>query len=221
MGTIFLDEQLLIKRFTPASTQVINLIQTDVGRPVNHIVSNLVGYEDLVGDVTAVLDTLIPREVEVQTQDGSWYLMRILPYRTLENVIEGAVITFTNMTELRRAQEGRDRLAAVAEDSFDAVLVQDLEGRVLAWNPSAKRMYGWSEAEALRMNVRDIVPEDCRDEAAALVERVLQGELVIAFQTKRETKDGDILDVSLTITKLVDENGQPYALATTEKDVSG
>jgi two-component system CheB/CheR fusion protein len=104
IGTIFVDEHLHIQRFTPAVTQIINLIQSDVGRPVGHIVSNLAGYDRLVGDVQAVLDSLIPRDVEVQTRAGAWYLLRIRPYRTLENVIEGAVITFTDITALKRAE---------------------------------------------------------------------------------------------------------------------
>ena len=70
IGTVFVDHQLRIQRFTPAVTQVINLIPTDVGRPLGHIVSNLVGYDRLVEDVRTVLDTLVPKEVEVQTQDG-------------------------------------------------------------------------------------------------------------------------------------------------------
>ena len=166
IGTIFVDHQLRIQRFTPAVTQVINLILTDVGRPVGHIVSNLVGYDRLVADVRAVLDTLVPKEVEVQTQTGAWYLLRIRPYRTLENVIEGAVITFTEITEMKQAQaalresEALRRLAVVVRDAHDAITVQDLEGRILAWNPGAERMYGWSEAEALAMNIRDLIPEE-------------------------------------------------------------
>ena len=70
IGTVFVDHQLRILRFTPAVTQIINLILTDVGRPVGHIVSNLVGYDRLVADVQAVLDTLVPKEVEVQTTGG-------------------------------------------------------------------------------------------------------------------------------------------------------
>ena len=106
IGTVFVDHQLRIQRFTPAVTQVINLILTDVGRPVGHIVSNLVGYDRLVEDVQAVLDTLAPKEVEVQTKAGAWYLLRIRPYRTLENVIEGAVITFTEITEMKKRPGG-------------------------------------------------------------------------------------------------------------------
>jgi two-component system, chemotaxis family, CheB/CheR fusion protein len=99
IGTIFVDSRLLIRRFTPAVTKLINLIQSDVGRPVNHVVSNLVGYDRLKEDIQAVLDTLIPREDKVQTENGGWYLLRIQPYRTLENVIEGAVITFIDITK--------------------------------------------------------------------------------------------------------------------------
>ena len=108
IGTVFVDHQLRILRFTPAATRIINLIQSDIGRPVGHIVSNLTGYDGLVADTQAVLDSLIPKEVEVQTQAGTWYSMRILPYRTLENMIEGAVITFTDITKMKEAQ-GRSR----------------------------------------------------------------------------------------------------------------
>jgi two-component system CheB/CheR fusion protein len=101
IGTVFVDHQLRILRFTPAVTQVINLILTDVGRPVSHIVSNLVGYDRLEGDVRAVLNDLIPKEVEVQTKGGTRYTLRIRPYRTLDNVIEGAVITFVDLTKVK------------------------------------------------------------------------------------------------------------------------
>lgn len=105
IGTIFVDHKLHILRFTPNVTLIINLIMSDVGRPVGHIVSNLVGYNSLVEDVQVVLDTLIPKDVDVQTQDGKYYTMRILPYRTLDNVIEGAVITFVDITETVRTRE--------------------------------------------------------------------------------------------------------------------
>ncbi|MFH1081497.1 MAG: chemotaxis protein CheB [Pseudomonadota bacterium] len=148
VATIFVDHRMCIRRFTPTATQLINLIQTDVGRPVSHIVSNLVGYNGLLEDTQGVLDTLVPKEMEVRTKAGDCYLLRIRPYRTLENVIEGAVLTFFDITEMKKARETlRDsetlrRLAVVVRDSLDAITVQDLEGRILAWNPAAQRMYG-------------------------------------------------------------------------------
>jgi two-component system CheB/CheR fusion protein len=100
IGTVFVDLQLRILRFTPSATPIINLILSDLGRPVAHVVSNLVGYDRLVADIQAVLNSLIPQEREVQTQAGAWYTLRIQPYRTLENMIEGAVITFVDITEM-------------------------------------------------------------------------------------------------------------------------
>ncbi|MBI5242761.1 MAG: PAS domain-containing protein [Elusimicrobia bacterium] len=114
IGTIFLDNQLRIQRFTPAVAEVINLIPADVGRPVSHIVSNLAGYDRLVEDVQEMLDTLVPKEVEVRTKAGAWFLLRMRPYRTLENVIEGAVITFADVTQAKTCAggpEGSRRLA--------------------------------------------------------------------------------------------------------------
>jgi two-component system, chemotaxis family, CheB/CheR fusion protein len=110
IATVFVDHQLRILRFTPAATRLINLILADVGRPVGHIVSNLKGYDRLPQDVQAVLDTLLPKEAQVQTAEGKWYAMRILPYRTLDNVIEGAVITFVDITDRKLAEDARREL---------------------------------------------------------------------------------------------------------------
>jgi two-component system, chemotaxis family, CheB/CheR fusion protein len=225
IGTIFVDHRLRIQRFTPAVTQVINLILTDVGRPVGHIVSKLAGYDRLVADVEAVLENLTPKEVEVQTQAGAWYLLRIWPYRTLENVIEGAVITFTEATEIKKAQaalrEAEDlrRLAVVVRDAHDAITVQDCGGRILAWNPGAERMYGWTEAEALAMNIADMIPEGQRVEALAVLRKRCRAEVLEPHNVQRLAKDGRIVDVAVTATALVNEAGEAYAVATTERKV--
>jgi two-component system CheB/CheR fusion protein len=104
IATVFVDHQLRILRFTPAATSIINLIRSDVGRPIGHVVSNLVGYDRLVPDAQSVLDTLIPKELDVRTTAGNWYSLRIQPYRTVDNVIEGAVITFVDVTKMKLAE---------------------------------------------------------------------------------------------------------------------
>ena len=353
IGTVFVDHQLRILRFTPAVAQIINLILTDVGRPVAHIVSNLVGYDRLVADTQAVLDTLVVKEVEVQSASGQWFTMRIQPYRTLDNVIEGAVISFIDISRVKQVQaelariaelarrtgemakvggweldlrtmkpfwteeiyriheldpavvmsldqaigfyapearaqvqavvqtaidhgtpwefelplvtaRGRPiwarsqgsalreggkvvklvgvfqditerkqteealrkaneqlRLAVVLRDASDAITVQDLEGRTLAWNPAAERLYGWSEAEALAMNVRERIPPALREPALAeLAELSRAGELQPS-RTQRLNRAGVAIEVSLVSTALVDEAGQTYAIATTERAVAG
>ncbi len=116
IGTLFVDHDLRILRFTPATSTIINLIPGDVGRPISHIASNLVGYDRLVLDLKAVLDTLENFELDVQTSQQRWYTMRIQPYRTLEHAIEGAVITFVDITEVRQAREAL-RTAAGKRDA--------------------------------------------------------------------------------------------------------
>jgi two-component system CheB/CheR fusion protein len=223
IGTIFVDFQLRIQRFTPPATQVINLILSDVGRPVGHIVSNLVGYDTLVEDIKSVLDTLVPKDVEVQTKDGTWFLLRIRPYRTLENVIEGAVITFFDISEIKLVREelrktnDRVRLAVLVRDANDAILMQDMEGRILAWNPAAERMYGWRESEALAMNIRELIPEELHEEAMEKVQQLSRNDLLEPNRTQRVTKDGTVVEVWLTATALVNEAGQVYAISTTER----
>ena len=194
-----------------------------MGRPVGHIVSNLVCYHSLVADVQDVLDTLIPKEVIVQTTEGKWHTMRILPYRTLDNVIEGAVISFVDITETVQAREAlRDandllRLAVVVRDAHDAITVQDLAGRIRAWNPAAARIYGWTEAEALSMNIRERIPPELREDALARLRQLGQAEVLEPYRTRRLTKSGAQVDIWLTATALVNETGQMYAIATTER----
>ena len=227
IATVFVDHQLRILRFTPTANEIINLIPADAGRPVAHIVSNLVGYDRLVADAKAVLDTLIPKEVEVQTTAGKWYTLRILPYRTIANVIEGAVMTFVEITEVVRTREELKkanellRLAVVVRDAHDAITVQDLKGQTLAWNPGAVRMYGWSEAEALKMNVRDRIPEALRKDALAKLIQLGQAKILEPYRTERITKQGAVVAVSIISTALIDETGKMYAVATTERVEDG
>jgi len=223
VGTVFVDHQLKILRFTPAASTIINLIPTDVGRSVGHIVSNLVAYSRLVDDVREVLRTLIPKEVEVQTSGDAWYILHIQPYRTLDNVIEGAVISFENITEMVRTRgallKANDllRLAVVVRDSHDAITVQDLEGRTLAWNPGAERLYGWTEAQALAMNVRERIPVELREGALARLASLSRSEVLQPYKTQRLTKADSVIEVSIISTALIDAQGKMYAIATTER----
>jgi two-component system CheB/CheR fusion protein len=223
IAIVFVDLFLHILRFTPSATKIINLILSDVGRPVSHIVSNLIGYESLSADVQVVLDTLIPKDLEVQTKEGHWYQMRIQPYRTLENKIEGAVITFMDIAERKQIEaemlrfKELGRLAVVLRDASDAILVQGLDGRILAWNQSAVRLYGWSESEALKMNVRDLIPEDQREEALQIIHKLSKSQILQPHRTMRIAKDGTIRDVWITSTALQNEAGHMYAVATTER----
>jgi PAS domain S-box-containing protein len=161
IATVFVDHRLRILRFTPASTRIINLILSDVGRPVGQIVSNLVGYDRLVADVQVVLDTLVPQEVEVQTKAGLWYTMRITPYRTIDNVIEGAVITFFDITDMKIAKAALTaseiRYRRLFETSKDGILILNAEtGKIMNVNPFLIEMLGYSQEQFIEKMIWDI-----------------------------------------------------------------
>ena len=103
IATIFLDNDLCVKRFTHQATNVVRLIHSDVGRPLADIVSRL-DYTALESDSREVLRTQSSKQAEVRSEDDTWYLMRIMPYRIAENVIDGLVITFVNINALRGAE---------------------------------------------------------------------------------------------------------------------
>ena len=112
------------------------------------------------------------------------------------------------------------RLATVIQDSNDAITFQDLDGNILAWNRGAERIYGYSQSEALEMNIVDTVPVEYQEEAREFLSSLKRGDLVPTLETKRKTKDGRIVDVWLTNTKLVDDQGQLTGVATTERDIT-
>jgi two-component system CheB/CheR fusion protein len=100
IATLFLDGELRVRRFTTPTAKIIKLIPGDAGRPITDIVSDL-EYGDLADDAREVLRTLVYKEKPVATRDGRWFAVRIMPYRTLENVIDGVVITFTDASASR------------------------------------------------------------------------------------------------------------------------
>jgi PAS domain S-box-containing protein len=116
--------------------------------------------------------------------------------------------------------EERHLLATVVHDSNDAITVQDFKGNIKFWNLGAKRIYGYARTEALKMNIRQIVPKNGRGDALAFLKRLKEGEKVRSFEAQRLTKEGRLIDVWITVTTLTDEAGNLVAVATTERDIT-
>ncbi|NML16077.1 CheR family methyltransferase [Azohydromonas caseinilytica] len=158
IATVFVDRAMSIKRFTPHATKLFNLIPTDVGRSLLDITHKL-DYPTLADDAVEAFQSLRLIEREVRTQDGRWYLARVLPYRTTEDRIEGAVLTFIDITGRREAEETMRLLAESTKDY--AILTCDTEGRITTWNPGAERVFGWSAEEAVGQSMNMLfTPED-------------------------------------------------------------
>jgi two-component system CheB/CheR fusion protein len=120
IASIFLDMELRIKRFTPASTKIFRLLNTDLGRPIRDITSSIPSF-DICAAADSVLATLDRKEAEVQSDDGRWYRLRIIPYRTMENTIEGVVITFIDITDLKRAFQATEEAKLLADGIVDTI----------------------------------------------------------------------------------------------------
>lgn len=147
--TIFLDNNLNIRRFTPYATKIFNLMPIDIGRPITDISSKL-HYMGLAQDVADVLQTLVTREAQVQADDGSWYQMKIIPYRTVDNIIDGVVITFSDVTALKkleetlRAHEEETLIRQVIDKWPGAIFIYDLvERRNVFVSLTASSMLGY------------------------------------------------------------------------------
>lgn len=131
VATLFLDTDLNIRLFTPATASLFNVIPSDVGRPLADL-NSLAADAALPADATTVLRTLAPVEREIEAQSGAWYIRRILPYRAQDGAVEGVVITFVDISERRhtadalKAAERQAQLATVAKSRFLAAASHDL-----------------------------------------------------------------------------------------------
>jgi two-component system CheB/CheR fusion protein len=151
IGIIFLDRHLGIERFTLEAKKAFNLIPGDVGRPLHDIRSNL-EYDDVEKDAREVLASLQKKEREIQTKDGEWYLMQIVPYRSAENTIEGVVLTFTDITEVKRASG----FESIVETVREPLVVLDGGLKVTFANSSFYRTFQVSKEETEKRLIYDL-----------------------------------------------------------------
>ncbi|MBW3624249.1 MAG: PAS domain S-box protein [Armatimonadetes bacterium] len=137
IGMLFLGRDLRIKRYTPPTESLFNLIASDVGRPLQHVTHKM-EYPDLARDAESVLKRLTMVEREVPDTDGRWFLARIRPYRTLEDQIDGVVLSFLDITERRQAEnalrESEARFRRMADSVPQIIWITDREGRIEFFN---------------------------------------------------------------------------------------
>ncbi|RLQ93090.1 CheR family methyltransferase [Falsibacillus albus] len=133
IATIFLDKEFNIKLFTPEASNVFNLIERDVGRPIHHI-SHTLEYHELNQDIQEVLYTTHAIEKELKSDSDEWFSMRIMPYRTSDNIIEGIVITLVNITELKGMNQDLQMSKQALEHTGSTILVTDGDGNIVYTN---------------------------------------------------------------------------------------
>lgn len=223
IAIVFLDHDLRIKNFTPAIADIFPLRDGDRGRPLSHLVSRLVDT-DLTEDLAKVQRSLMSVEREIQIQSGdrvSTLLMRARPYRTIDNRIDGVVVTFVDINALTEANAERARFAALARASGDAIIGLSLTGIVGSWSPGAETLLGYNPEEIIGRNISTVEPPGMEEEHASILASIQRGEEVAPFDTIRQHKSGKLIPVSLRAAPIFSELRVPTGISSTLRDISG
>ncbi len=239
IGTVFLDRELRIKLYTPAAQRVFNIIPSDINRPLAHITHKL-NYGQLVEDAEKVLRQLGATVHELQTSSGESYLVRLLPYRTVEHKIDGVVITLVDITErVRNASERRTLSHDLAEQQmqFEAVVQQMPVGLVIAEAPSGRFIYSnvgspgqWGTLSSPFATVlseagptyQAFYPDGTpvRPEEWPMTRAITRGEVVLNEEIRLVLENGEEAIMLISATPLRDSTGQTTAGVLTWSDVT-
>ncbi|KWA45527.1 chemotaxis protein [Burkholderia multivorans] len=216
IATVFVDKEIRIKRFTPNATAIFNLIDSDLGRSLFHITHSL-RYPTLADDVRQSFQSLRLIEREIESEAGRWYLIRLLPYRTADDHIDGAVITLIDVTDRHHAEEaaraGEQRLRLVAQSTKDyAIIIQDGNGIIASWNAGAERIFGYTEDEMIGQDVELIYePNDRHARVPAHEREVATREGRADDERWHRTKDGRRIFCSGVVTPIADTSFNGFA----------
>ncbi|WP_158544959.1 chemotaxis protein CheB [Dyella monticola] len=217
---LFLNAELQIRNFTPAATEIFHLRDMDRGRPITDI-ANRIGYHALKEDVNECLHTfaVIEREVNLP-QNGASFLMRIRPYRSIKGSVDGVVIVFIDISERKRHEEAKARLAAIVDSSRDAIISQTLDGVIVSWNEGATHMFGYTEEEVIGQPNSSVAPCLQPDEIPGLLQKIGKGQSISHYETVRTTKEGKAIEISLTISPIRNDNGQIIGVSEVARDIT-
>ena len=224
VGYVTLSEQGLIRQ---ANLTAATLLGMPRGQLVKQRLSHFIVRDDVATYVRhreQLLETGEPRAWDLQmvNEDGILFWAQLQATVAQDGKTNEPVcyVVISDITDRKRAAEEASRMVTVVRDSNDAITIQNFGGQITAWNHGAELMYGYSEAEALQMNIGRLTAPGKVEEQNDFTRRLLAGEAITSLETQRVTKDGRILDVWMTVTKLVDEAGKPIGIASTERDIS-
>ena len=218
IATLFLDAELRIASFTPSIVDLFHIRESDLGRPINEI-SARVSYLDLEQDMRQVLRHLGMIERVVQGGKGDTaFLLRMRPYRTLDNKIDGVVITFTDITERQRLAVASGELAAIVTSSQDMIISHSPDCLITSWNASAEDRLGWSADEAVGKPLTLLLPPGSKDGPMLL--QACERDEPQQFEMQWLCKDGARAHVAVTSSPVRDDSGRIIAGSLIGRDIT-
>lgn len=220
IATLFLDSSLHVSGFTPAISDLFHLREGDHGRPITEITARI-PYPQLKQDVKRVLRTLamVERVLHGGVNEAV-YLLRMRPYRTTDNVIDGVVLTFIDITERQQHEYARARLASIVESSKDAIISHGLDGVIHSWNAGAEAMFGYSSTWAIGRSLSMLLPSvsDKALDALLAASSAQQSSEELLMTWLRQ--DGSELPVSVRTSPLLDPAGTVVGASTIVRDIT-
>jgi len=204
IATLFLDKELNIRRFTFAATKIFKLIKSDIGRPFTDQTSDL-NYPELADDALEVLRTLVFIQKEIPARDGRWFLVRIMPYRTLDDRIDGLVITFINMSDHKRLEEklleNEKMFHLLLSASSDTKVILSDDMKVVEFNPHAELFFGRRREDCIDKNfIQMFVPEELQISTEKNFKMLLSKGLNDKLKINVTASNGNILVVGCFVT---------------------
>jgi len=216
-AVVVLDADLRITRYSASSRALFDAMPISVGKPLE-AVGGVFDADELGREIARAFRTAATVETQIDA-DGRTYLVRIVPQIEEGGEVSGLVVSFVEATRSLRDARAARRLAAVLRESSDAVTAQTPDGRILAWNRGAERLYGYSESEALAMDAEELLAPGERQKWQHHLSLACAGEPQQNVPLTRRTKDGHEVEVAAAMTALSDETGQAYAVGITERDL--
>jgi two-component system CheB/CheR fusion protein len=214
VGTVFLDRELRIRRFTARIANVFRFQQHDIGRRIGDFSHNI-EREQLMEDIADALHKGTVLEDEVRDRAGTPYFLRILPYRVSYRgngasnghtgdaaPIEGVVLTLTDVTALDKERTRVEQLSSIVEWSEDAILALDLAGTVRSWNHGAERCYGYAADEIIGKSATVLMPPEYGGDLAGYLTKIQAGEPVEHAATLCRRKDDTRAEVSVLLSPM-------------------
>ena len=179
IATLFLDKELNIRRYTNQATKIFKFIKSDIGRPFTDQVSDLI-YPELASDALEVLRTLVFIQKQIPAKDGRWFFIRIMPYRTLDDRIEGLVITFINISDLKKVEvklhETEQMNRFLINSSSDVIIELSTNLKIVEFSPEAEKFFGKKHEHAVNQNyIQMFVPEQARKKTEKDLNKLLNG----------------------------------------------
>jgi PAS domain S-box-containing protein len=166
---------------------------------------------------------VIGEEIIIERPDGTRRIIRPHP-RPIYDVagkLAGSVNTLLDITDDQTSAIETNRLAAIVESSDDAIISKTLDGIITSWNSSAERLFGYTEEEMIGHSILKLIPEDRQSEEPMIIQQLKKGERIEHFETKRKTKDGRLIDISLTISPVKDRTGVVIGASKIARDITG